>query len=65
MNNFSVFSVCSLSCTWMAIIDCLFYASGSLSRDVSWKYIANCVGVTVEAVVAVPEAEIQAEVVMS
>ena len=27
MNNFS----CSLSCTWMAIIDCLFYASGNLS----------------------------------
>ena len=27
MNNFS----CSLSCTWMTIIDCLFYASGSLS----------------------------------
>ena len=22
---------CSLSCTWMTIIDCLFYASGSLS----------------------------------
>ena len=27
MNNFS----CSLSCTLMTIIDCLFYASGSLS----------------------------------
>ena len=27
MTNFS----CSLSCTWMAIIDCLFYASGKLS----------------------------------
>ena len=27
MNNFS----CSLSCTRMTIIDCLFYASGSLS----------------------------------
>ena len=27
MNNFS----CSLSCTWMTIIDCLFYASDSLS----------------------------------
>ena len=27
MNNVS----CSLSCTWMTIIDCLFYASGSLS----------------------------------
>ena len=29
MNNFS----CSLSCTWVTIIDCLFYASDSLSRD--------------------------------
>ena len=27
MNNFS----CSLSCTWMTIIDCLFYSSDSLS----------------------------------
>ena len=27
MNNFS----CSLSCTWMTIIDCLFYASDSLT----------------------------------
>ena len=27
MNKFS----CSLSCTWMTIIDCLFYASDSLS----------------------------------
>ena len=27
MNNFS----CNLSCTWMTIIDCLSYASGSLS----------------------------------
>ena len=27
MNNFS----CSLSCTWMTIIDCLFYDSDSLS----------------------------------
>ena len=27
MNNFS----CSLSCTSMTIIDCLFYVSGSLS----------------------------------
>ena len=35
MNNFS----CSLSCTWMPIIDCLSYVSGSLSRDVSWEYI--------------------------
>ena len=30
MNNVS----CSLICTWMTIIDCLFYASDSLSRDV-------------------------------
>ena len=37
MNNFS----CSLSCTWMAIIECLFYASDSLSWDVSWEYIAK------------------------
>ena len=37
MNNFS----CSLSCSWMAIIDCLFYASDSLSRDVSWGNIAK------------------------
>ena len=37
MNNFS----CSLSCNWMAVIDCLFYASGSLSWDVSWEYIAK------------------------
>ena len=36
MKNFS----CSLSCNWMTIIDCLFYASGSLSFDVSWEYIA-------------------------
>ena len=35
MNNFP----CSLSCTWLTIIDCLFYASSSLSRDVSWEYI--------------------------
>ena len=27
MNNFS----CGLSYTWMTIIDCLFYAAGSLS----------------------------------
>ena len=33
MNNFSF----SLSCTWMTIIDCLFYASDSLSWDVSWS----------------------------
>ena len=37
MNNFS----CSLSCTWVTIIECLFYASDSLSWDVSWMYIAN------------------------
>ena len=42
MNNFS----CSLSCTWITIIDCLFYASDSLSWDVSWEYIASCVVVT-------------------
>ena len=39
MNKFS----CSLSCTWMTTIDCLFYVSDSLSRDVSWEYIASCV----------------------
>ena len=37
MNNFS----CSLSCTRMTIIDCLFYASDSLSGDVSWECIAK------------------------
>ena len=37
MNNFS----CSLSCTWITIIDCLFYASDILSRDVTWEYIAK------------------------
>ena len=37
MNNF----LCNLSCTWMTIIDCLFYASDSLSWDVSWEYIAK------------------------
>ena len=36
-NNFS----CSLSCTWMTIIDCLFYASDNLSGDVSREYIAK------------------------
>ena len=36
MNNFP----CSLSCVLMTIKDCLFYASGSLSSDVSWEYIA-------------------------
>ena len=25
------------------MIDCLFYASNSLSRDVSWEYIAKLV----------------------
>ena len=39
MNKFS----CSLSWTWMTIIDCLFYASGSLSWHVSWEYIAKLV----------------------
>ena len=33
MNKFS----CSLSCTWMTIIDSLFYASD----NVSWEYIAK------------------------
>ena len=28
-----------MSCTWMTIIDSLFYAFGSLSLDVSWEYI--------------------------
>ena len=37
MNNFSY----SLSCTWMTIIDRLFYASDSFSWDVSWEYIAK------------------------
>ena len=38
MNNFS----CSLPCTWMTIIiECLCYASGSLSCDVSCDYIAK------------------------
>ena len=43
MNKFS----CSLSCTWVTIIDCLFYASGSVSVEmfywsilvVAWLYI--------------------------
>ena len=39
MNNFS----CSLSCTWVTTIDFLFYASDSLSRDVSLEYIAKLV----------------------
>ena len=37
MNNI----LCCLSCTWMAIIDCLFYASDSLLSDVSSEYIAK------------------------
>ena len=39
MNNFS----CSLSCTWMTIIESRlsFYASDSISLDVSWEYIAK------------------------
>ena len=37
MNKFS----CSLSCTLVTIIDCLFYASDSLSYDVSLEYIAK------------------------
>ena len=32
---------CSLLCTWMTIINYLFCASGSLSWDVSWEYIAK------------------------
>ena len=39
MNKFS----CSLSCTWMTITDGLFYASDSLSRDVSLESIAKLV----------------------
>ena len=39
MNKFS----CSLSCTWMTIMDCLFYASDSLSLDVSLECIAKLV----------------------
>ena len=37
MNNFP----CCLSCTLMTILDCRFYAPGSLSWDVSWEYIAK------------------------
>ena len=37
MNAFS----CSFSCTWMTIIDGLFYASGSLSGDDSRENIAK------------------------
>ena len=36
IKNFS----CSLSCTWMTMIDSLSNASNSLSLDVSWEYIA-------------------------
>ena len=39
MNKFS----CSLSCTWVTIIDRLFYASNNLSLDVSFEYIAKLV----------------------
>ena len=34
---------CSLSCTWMTIINCLFYASDSLSIDVSLESVAKSV----------------------
>ena len=37
MNNF----LCSLLCTCMTIIDCLFYASGSLSYDVHGSILLN------------------------
>ena len=37
MNNFA----CSLLCTWMTIIDSLFYASDNLSLDVSLESIAK------------------------
>ena len=53
LNHFNCFSgmsikineqvSCSLSCTWMTIIDSQFYASDSLSWDVSLEYIASCV----------------------
>ena len=39
MNMFS----CSLSCTWMTIINCLFYAFDSFSLDVLLEYIAKLV----------------------
>ena len=39
MNKFS----CSLSCTWMTIIDYLFYAFDSLSPDVLLECIAKLV----------------------
>ena len=39
MNRFS----CSLSSSWKAIIDCLFYAFHSLSGDVSMKNTAKLV----------------------
>ena len=39
MNNFS----CSLSCTWMTIIDCLFYASDSLISEMfHGSILLNC-----------------------
>ena len=31
----------SLSCNWMTIIDCLFYAFDSLSLDISLEYVAK------------------------
>ena len=33
----------SLSCTWMIILDCLFYVFDSLSQDISLEDIANLV----------------------
>ena len=38
-NKFS----CSLSCTWMTIIDCLFYAFDNLYGDVLLEYIPKLV----------------------
>ena len=38
MNNFS----CSLSCTWMAILDCLFYASGSYLEMFRGSILLSC-----------------------
>ena len=35
--------LCSLSCTWMTILDCLFYAFDSLSWEVSLEDIAKLV----------------------
>ena len=39
MNKF----LCSMSCTWIVILDCLFYAFDSLSWDISLRDIANLV----------------------